>query len=180
MQTESVGQPQSGVSTEIVARYTVDVHTVMFLSLLAPSPTSSCQGSMGTEVWQTGEVSVSYYSLVNTSTFPFCGNTVTSAHPGLLASSHTNADASVCAQRDSAAQSTLSHRSKCWCTNATLALDLIISRRYLIKISSNYRAVKLVGKHRAPSGLLWNYDLFQNYSLYMKEMRFSNTIGGPD
>lgn len=68
-----------------------------------------------------GEVSVSYYSLINTSTFPFWGNTVISAHRGLLGSSHTNADAGVCGRGDSAAQSTLSHRSKCWYMDATLA-----------------------------------------------------------
>lgn len=111
MQTESVGHLQSAVPTEIVARCTRRANTVMFF-LPARSPhTPSRQGEQR-EVWQTGEVSVSYYSLAHTSTFPFCGNAVISANPsapppGLLGSSHTSADA----KRDTAAQSALSHRN---------------------------------------------------------------------
>lgn len=77
---QSVGHLWSGVLYWNSSKgHTVDV----FLSSpLAASSTSSCQRSMGTEVWQTGEVSVSYYSLRNTFTFPFCGSVVMSAHPG--------------------------------------------------------------------------------------------------
>lgn len=57
-----------GVSTEKAERHKV-----------ASSQTSfTCQRILETEVWQTQEVSVSYYSLVNTSTFPFWDSAVRS------------------------------------------------------------------------------------------------------
>lgn len=85
MQTENMGHLLSGASTEITA--VVHSGYCDVLALLAAS-------SSGTEVRRTGEVSVSYYSLVNAPTFPFWGNTVIAAQPGLLGSSHTTADAS--------------------------------------------------------------------------------------
>ena len=56
----------------VVSRHTVNADCDVFLPcslLLLP------RRVRGTEVWRTGEVSVSYYSLRNTSTFLFCGNT---------------------------------------------------------------------------------------------------------
>ncbi len=80
LQTESVGHLKSGVSTKIVAWYRVDVHCDVIFSIFAPSHHSSCQGSTGTTVWQTGEVSVSYYSLIHASP-SLCAATQSYLHP---------------------------------------------------------------------------------------------------
>lgn len=79
MQAGRVAHLESGASTEIVAGFTVDECTVMFLCSLH---LLVMWARMGTEVSQTGEVPVSYYSIWNTSTFPFWGNTAISVHSG--------------------------------------------------------------------------------------------------
>lgn len=106
-QSETLGHPYPEVSppqekaSHLALCRTQRIYTKKPYFLLSPCSNSSSQrGKQGAEVRQRGEVSVSYYSLINTSTFLFWDNSIISA-------SHREVDKQML-WLDTAAQSALS------------------------------------------------------------------------